>query len=131
MADFIISTQPQSVTAVPGQDSTFTVLGSTNYSPLTSIAFDYQWYVDDVLISNAESASYTIDPLIEDSGKEFFATVTVLSGDEEPLETYVTRLTSGTVTLTVEEDVAPFDVYDRGSETGRERHRRLRLLGYI
>jgi hypothetical protein len=131
MADFIISTQPQSVTAVPGQDSTFSVLGSTDYTPLSSIDFNYQWYVDDVIITGATSSSYIIDPLIGDSGKEFFATVTVLSGETIPLDTLVVELTSNTATLTVNEDVPPFDVFDLGSETGRERHRRLRLLGYI
>jgi len=131
MAQFIISTQPASLTAVPGQDSTFTVVASTDYSPLSSIAFEYQWYEDDAVISGATSSTYFIDPLIGDDGKEYFATVTVLSGEVEPIDTFVTQLTSDTATLTVNEDVPPFDVYDIGSETGRQRHLRLRLLGYI
>jgi len=131
MAQFIISSQPVSLTAVPGQDSTFSVTASTDYLPLSSIAYEYQWYEDGVIIVDATSSSYFIDPLIEDDGKEYFATVTVLSGEVEPLDTFVTQLTSDTATLTVIEDVPPFDVYDVGSETGRQRHLRLRLLGYI
>lgn len=59
-----------------------------------------------------------------DSGKIFFATV---SGTD----TSTNMLTSGIAFLTVIEDVPPYDVFDLGSETGRDRHRRLRLLGYI
>ena len=131
MANFIVSTQPVSLTAVPGQDSTFSVLGSTDYVPLTSIAFNYQWYVDNSLVSGSTSNSFFIDPLMSDNGKALFATVTVLSGATLPLNTLVTQLTSNTATLTVNEDVKPFDSYDVGPETGRQRHLRIRHLGYI
>jgi len=131
MANFIISSQPQSLTAVPGQDTTFSVAASTNYTPLSSITYNYQWYVDNSVVSGQTSTTYFIDPLIEDDGKEVFATVTVLSGATLPLNTVVTVLTSNTATLTVQEDVPPYDRYDLGTETGRDRHRRLRLLGYI
>jgi|688.fasta_scaffold1399300_1 hypothetical protein len=128
---FIISPQPVALTVVPGQDSTFTVSGSTDNLPLSSYTYNYQWYVDNVLVSGATSSSYTFDPLIGDSGKSFKATVTVLSGTTLPLNTLVTVLTSNAVTLTVNEDAPPYDVYDLGTETGRQRHARLRLLGYI
>ena len=128
---FIISPQPASVTVVPGQDTTFTVQGSTSFSPLSSIRYTYQWFVNGSLQSGQTNNTYTIDPLMTDSGKTFRATVTVLSGTSLPLNTVVTVLSSNTVTLTVNEDVPPFDVYDRGTETGRQRHLRLRHLGYV
>jgi hypothetical protein len=135
MGNFIISTQPQAITAVPGQDSTFSVVASTNYTPLSSIAYTYQWYTSGVstqALADKTSSSLVFDPLIEDNGKNFVVTVTVLSGTTvENLTTYVTKLTSQRALLTVQEDVRPFDVFDLGSETGRQRHLRLRHLGYI
>jgi hypothetical protein len=122
---YIISPQPISLTAVPGQDSTFTVGGSAN---INNVTYAYQWYLSAgatrTPITGATNASYTIDPLMGDSGKTFFATV---SGNDSG----TAMLTSSNAFLTVIEDVPPFDVFDLGPETGRERHRRLRLLGYI
>jgi hypothetical protein len=130
---FQIITQPASLTAVPGQDSTFTFVTSSNdVSPL-SANYTYQWYLSSGVtrtpISSQTNSTYTVDPLIEDSGKVFFATSTFLSG--APATTFVSTLTSNNARLTVNEDVKPFDTYDVGSETGRQRHLRLRLLGYI
>jgi hypothetical protein len=129
---FTISTQPANITAVPGQNSTFTVVGSSDVNPL-SAAYTYQWYLSSgatrTALAGETNSSFTIDPVIGDSGKIFFATSTFLSG--APATTYVDTLTSNNALLTVNEDSAPFDVYDVGPETGRERHLRLRLLGYV
>lgn len=117
MANVIITSQPVSLTAVPGQDSTFSVTASADFSPVT---FSYVW-------SNAATTQTVIvDPLMENDGDTFSVTVSALSG-----ATPVASVVSNVATLTVIEDVPPFDTYDLGSETGRERHRRLRLLGYI
>ena len=122
---YIISPQPISLTAVPGQDSTFTVGGSADKNNVT---YAYQWYLSAgatrTPITGATNTSYTIDPLMGDSGKIFFATV---SGTDS----VTNMLTSDNAFLTVIEDVPPFDVYDLGPETGRERHLRLRHLGYV
>ena len=122
---YIISPQPISLTAVPGQDSTFTVGGSAS---INNVTYAYQWYlsagVTRTPITGATSTSYTIDPLMEDSGKIFFATV---SGTDSSTN----MLTSDNAFLTVIEDVPPFNVYDLGPETGRQRHLRLRHLGYV
>lgn len=123
---FTISTQPVSLTAVPGQDSTFSVVASTNLVPASAASFAYQWYLSGgtvTAIAGATTSSYTIDPLITDSGKSFF--VTVSGNDVTPM------LSSTRVSLTVIEDVPPYDVYDVGSETGRQRYLRLHLLGYV
>ena len=125
-----LSTQSQSV--VPGQDTTFTVVASSNDVTPLSAAYTYQWYTSassGTVTAKVADDSYTFDPLITDNGLAFFATSTFLSG--APATTFVEMITSDSAILTVTEDTPPFDVYDVGSETGRQRHSRLRLLGYI
>ena len=127
---FTISTQPQSQTVVTGQNTTFTVAGSTSINPL-SAGFTYTWYTSSgttVTTAGVTTSSYIIDPQLSQNGIRIFATVGCLSG--APL-TLQTTLTSNGAILTVTEDSAPFDTYDVWPETGRERHLRLRLLGYI
>lgn len=118
MPAVIITQQPVSLTAVPGQDSTFSVTASADFSGAT---FNYLWTP-----GNATTQSITIDPLIGDNGNSYSVAVSALSGAVS-----VATVNSNSATLTVIEDVPPFDVYDVGTETGRERHLRMRLLGYI
>jgi len=117
MPNVVITTQPTSQTVVPGQNTTFSVTASADFSPVT---YNYRWS------NNATTQSITIDPLIGNNGNTFSVTVSALSAGV--LQATVNSLTA---TLTVQEDVKPFDTYDVGPETGRERHRRLRLLGYV
>jgi hypothetical protein len=130
---FTISTQPQSQSGFIGQNTTFTVAGSTSLNPL-SAGFTYAWYtssgatITNVAAAAENNTSYTIDSQLSQSGLGVFATVNCLSG--APL-TFQTTLTSNLAILTVTEDSAPFDTYDVWPESGKERHRRLRLLGYI
>lgn len=128
MASIIITNQPVSLTAVPGQDSTFTVSASADFT--TNRTYSYQWSLSTVSglidINGATSANYVIDPLMSDSGKVFVASVSALSAGS-----FYSSVVSDGASLFVQEDVAPFDKYDLGKETGRERHRRLRHLGYI
>lgn len=130
---FTISVQPQTQSAFIGQNTTFTVQGSTSLNPL-SAGFTYAWFtssgttVTNVIPAGASNTSYEIDPQLSQSGLGVFATVNCLSG--APL-TFQTTLTSNLAILTVTEDSAPFDTYDVWPESGKERHRRLHLLGYI
>jgi hypothetical protein len=130
---FTISTQPQSQSAFIGQNTTFTVAGSTSINPL-SAGFTYAWFtssgatVTNVVAAAEGNTSYIIDPQLSQNGLGIFATVNCLSG--APL-TLQRTLTSNLAILTVTEDSAPFDTYDVWPESGKERHRRLRLLGYI
>lgn len=129
---FLTQLSSQSLTAVPGQNTTFTAQASSNDVTPLSAAYTYQWYASGAAITaitGATTTSYEIDPLIEDNNKRFFVTAVFLSGS--PATTFVQRITSTSALLTVAEDVAPFNVYDVGSETGRQRHLRLRLLGYV
>lgn len=132
---FTFQTNPQSQSAVPGQDTTFTAVASSNDVSALSAVYTYQWgtIVSNVssVVPGATSSTYTFDPLIGDNGRGFFATSTFLSGAGGNPSTVVSTITSSPAFLTVAEDVPPFDQFDAGSETGRERHRRLRHLGYI
>lgn len=117
MPAVIITSQPVSLTAVPGQNSTFSVTASADFPSPT---FNYRW-------SNAATTqSIVIDPLIGNNGNTYSVSVSALSAS-----TVMATVTSNVATLTVNEDVPPFNVFDLGAETGRERHMRLRLLGYI
>lgn len=131
---FTFLTQPQSRSAVPGQNTTFTVQASSNDVVPLSAAYTYQWYTSGATINaaaGATSSSYTFDPVLANNGLGFFATSSFLSGAGGNPSTFVSLITSNLAILTVAEDVPPFDTYDVGPETGRERHLRLRLLGYI
>ena len=127
MASIIITTQPSSVTVVPGKDTTFSVVGSADFTP---VSYGYQWEVGGVPISGATSNSYFIDPLMSDDGKVFSVSVSALSTDGVNFVS-LASVDSDNATLTVQEDTPPFDKFDSGKETGRDRQRRLRLLGYI
>lgn len=128
MASIIFTSQPSSLTAVPGQDSTFNVIASANFSP---VSFTYQWNLSAVTgmllpITGATSSSYMFDPLMSDNGKVFVVSVSALSSSN-----VMATANSNGATISVFEDSHPFDVFDLGNETGRERHRRLRHLGYV
>ena len=129
---FLSQLSTQSQTVVPGQNTTFTVQSSSNDVSSLSAAYTYLWYTSastGTVTPRVTSASYTFDPLIGDNGLAFFATSNFLSG--APATTFVRQITSTRAILTVQEDVAPFNVYDVGAETGRQRHLRLRNLGYV
>lgn len=132
---FTFQTQPQSQSAVPGQDTTFIAVASSDDVPALSARYTYQWSTVvagvSTTIPGATSSTYTFDPLLGDNGRGFFTTSTFLSGPGGNPSTLVSTITSDLALLTVAEDVAPFDVYDVGTETGRQRHLRLRHLGYI
>jgi hypothetical protein len=133
---FTVITQPQSQSAVPGQDTTFTVQASSNDVPALSARYTYQWstIVGSVTstIPDATSTSYVFDPLLGNNGNRFVAVATFLSGAGGNPSTFVSRVTSNQAILTVAEDgTYPFNLFDLGSETGQERHRRLRHLGYV
>jgi hypothetical protein len=124
MANIVITTQPQSVTVAPGQNTTFTVVGSADFS---SPIYNYQWERGGTPISGATSNSYTIDPVLGDSGSLFSVSVSALSG-AVPLAS----ANSSNATLTVQAGTSIYDrFYVGGKESGQERHRRLRHLGNL
>lgn len=111
------------ITRVPGQNTTFTATPSSNFNA----TYTYQWFKGTTPIQGAVSQSYFIDPLMGDNNTVFNVKLSAISGS-----TVIYTYTSpSNWTLTVREDVPPYDRLDSGPETGRERFRRLRHLGYI
>lgn len=123
MASVILTQQPVSLTAVPGQDSSFTVTASADFA-VTS--YNYQWKVGGVNITGATQRTFKFDPLIGDNGKTFTVSVSALSG----IVSQATIL-SNPATLTVIPESLPFVRFAYGNESGRERFTRLRHLGYV
>ena len=124
----IITSQPVSLTAVPGRDSTFSVTASASFT--NNLSYTYQWSLSSggltIPIAGATSSTFVFDPLMTDTGKAFVVSVSALSAGA-----FRASALSRAAILTVVEDVYPYSKFDRGSETGRERFRRLRHLGYI
>jgi hypothetical protein len=128
MASVIIQTQPVSVSVVPGQDTTFSVVPSANFSA----TYSYQWRLGGVPIAGATSPSYFIDPLIGDNSKSFTVSVSALSAAPQLSATVaMATVVSNAAILTVTEPNYPFSVFEKGKETGVQRFRRLRHLGYV
>lgn len=123
MASIIITSQPASLTAVPGQNTTFSVTPSADF---TSASYSYQWKVNTVDIAGATNSTYFIDPVVGDNGKSFTVSVSALSGSA----LQATALSDAAV-LTVVAESGPFDKFALYPETGKERFLRLRNLGYV
>jgi len=123
MGNIVITSQPLSVSVVPGQNTTFSVGVSANFSPVTYL---YQWRVGSTPISGATNSSYFIDPVLTDNNKSFSVLVSGLSAG-----VVLQTVTSNNAVLTVNTDTGKFAKFARGSESGEERFRRLRNLGYI
>lgn len=119
-----ITKTPASATVVPGQDTTFSVTTSAAFTPTS---YTYQWTQDGIPIAGATTSSYSIDPVIGDNGKTFSVGVYALSG----LSAGSFATTSNTLTLSVVEDVTVFSKFAVYPETGEERFKRLRHLGYV
>jgi hypothetical protein len=125
MANIVITSQPLSATVVPGQNTTFSVNVSSDFSP---VVYLYQWKKDSSNIPGATTSSYFINnPTVADfNGKNFSVSVSGLSaGVLQDVEL------SNNALLTVNSDVSRFAKFARGSESGEERFRRLKNLGYI
>ena len=143
MASVILSTQPAStLSVVPNQNTTFTVAASANFD-VTS--YSYQWkrsataggLIGAALdITGATSSSYKFEPASADNGFKYYCVVTATGvEDEEPATATVN--TTG-IALTVATDGSIFSAHVKGAvaavnpskESGQERFRRIRHLGY-
>lgn len=127
MATVILTTQPASLTAIPGQDSTFSVVASADFSSATYV---YQWKANTVNISGAIGSSYTIDPVIGDNTKSFTVSVSALSATATGPLSQATVLSEAAI-LTVNAETSPFDKFAVFPETGKQRFLRLHNLGYL
>ena len=124
MASVILTSQPVSLTAVPGQNTTFSVTPSADFAP---VSYRYQWKLNTVDIAGATNSTYFIDPVIGDSGKSFTVSVSALSG----ASLQATVLSNPATVLTVVAETNIFSKFALYPETGVERFRRLRNLGYV
>lgn len=133
MASVIITTLTPSagttLTDIPfGQDTTFSVVPSADF---TTATYTYQWKKGGTAISGATNSLYKFDALTETLGT-YTVSVSALSATSSGIFSQATVNSGNIVLSTVAEDeVKPFDTYDLGVESGRERHRRMRHLGYI
>ena len=125
MPTVIITNQPASVTVVPGQNTTFSVNASADFSPAT---YAYQWKRGGVNIPAATTSKYFIEPVIGDNQSSFTVSVSALSGT--PLQSVAT-VNSTTATLSVVADTDIFGKFAIYPESGKERFTRLRHLGYV
>ena len=126
----------------------FCIVRNNNYSPFSSVfssafvslsalavasadfstaTYAYQWKKGGTSISGAINSSYTFDALASTLGVYTVSVSALSAGVSQAV------VNSGNITLSsvAEDTVKPFDVYDRGTESGRERHRRMHHLGYI
>ena len=132
MASVIITSltpSPGTLSNIPvGQDTTLSVVASASWLTAT---YSYTWRKDGTSITGATNSSYQFDALTENFGT-YTVVVSALSSTSTGIEPQAS-VVSGQIVLSavIEDPVKPFEVYDVGPESGRERHRRLRHLGYI
>lgn len=143
MASVILTSQPAStLSVVPNQNTTFTVAASANF-PVAG--YTYQWKkaaAGGVIggasnIAGATNASYFFEPASGDNGYKYYCTVNALSATSSGNASQASVNTTG-VTVTVAADGSIFNRHVSGAvaavnptkESGQERFRRIRHLGY-
>jgi len=124
MASVILTSQPVSLTAVPGQNTTFSVTPSADFTP---VSYTYQWKLGGVNIPGATNSTYFIDPVIGNSGNSYTVSVSALSG----AFVQATADSFPAAVLTVVAETNIFSKFALYPETGEERFKRLRNLGYV
>jgi hypothetical protein len=131
MAQVIFTTQPVASTIYVGTNTTLSVNLS---SDIDNPTYTYQWSVSSTSLTNiagATTASLGIDPNFSDDGNVYTVSVSALSSTNTGLSAAATAVSTGARILVIDDPVPPFTVLDVWPESGKERQRRLRLLGYI
>ena len=141
MATVIFTSKPaSSLSVVPNQNTTFTVAASTD---VLNSTFTYQWRKTPSggsigNINGATSASYTFEPTLADNGAVYTCRVDAMSAtSSNPAATQANASFSPALALTVAADETTFarwtpkaDDPNPLNESGPERFRRMRNLGY-
>jgi hypothetical protein len=142
MPSVILTTQPAStLSVVPKQNTTFTVVASADF-PVTG--YTYQWKKaaaggaigSATNISGATNNSYFFEPASGDNGFKYYCTVNALSATSSGPASQASVNSTG-IALTVAADATTFARWTPKSndpnplnESGPERFRRMRNLGY-
>lgn len=131
MAAVILTTQPVASTIYVGTNTTFVVEASTT---LNNPSYTYQWSVSTTSladIAGATSSLLTIDPNFSDTGSVYTVSVSALSSTNVGLSAAGGITSTGARITVIDNPEPPYNVRDVYPESGVERQRRLRLLGYI
>jgi PPE-repeat protein len=131
MTSVIFTTQPVDSTIFVGTDTTLSVTVSSN---ILNPTYTYQWSVSSTVLTtipDATNSSLLIDPNFSDSGNIYTVSVSALSATSTGLSAVAFASSTGAKITVIDDPVPPFNVLDVYPESGRARHRRLRLLGYI
>lgn len=139
----ILTSQPAAtLSVVPNQNTTFTVAASANFNVSS---FTYQWKKaaaggaigSATNISGATNPTYAFEPAAGDNGYAYYCTVNGLSATST-VPTSQASVNSTGLVLTVASDssvfarhaAGPVDAANPSKESGAERFRRIRHLGY-
>jgi hypothetical protein len=131
MASVTFTTQPVASTIYVGTNTTLVVQPATDINNPT---YTYQWAVSTTSLANIAGATgpaLGIDPNFSDSGNVYSVSVSALSTTNVGLSAAGWSTTNGARILVIDNPAPPFNVMDIWPESGVERQRRLRLLGYI
>lgn len=143
MPSVILTSQPTTLSVVPNQNTTLTVVASADFN---STGYTYQWKRSAtaggligaaVNISGATNPSYSFEPALVDDGFKYYCSVAALSTTSAGPNQSVATVNSTGLTLTVAADATVFARWTPKpndpnplNESGQERFRRMRNLGY-
>lgn len=143
MPSVILTSQPTTLSVVPNQNTTLTVVASSDFIPT---GYTYQWkrsataggvIGSAVNINGATKSSYSFEPALVDNGFKYYCAVAALSTTSAGPNQSVATVNSTGLTLTVAADATTFARWTPKAndpnplkESGQERFRRMRNLGY-
>ena len=141
MATVILTSQPTTLSVVPNQNTTLTVVASADFNVSS---YTYQWKKSATAggligvannISGATNASYFFEPALVDNGYKYYCVVNGLSATSTGPDSQGSVNRTG-LTLTVAAESNGFAAWvpkandpNPLKESGKERHRRMRFLG--
>ncbi len=142
MATVILTSQPTTLSVVPNQNTTLTVVASADFNVSS---YTYQWKKSATAggligaannITGATNASYSFEPASGDNGYKYYCVVAGLSSTSSGQSSQASVNSTG-LTLTVAADGTTFARWTPKAndpnplkESGPERFKRMRNLGY-
>lgn len=130
MANVIIVTQPQSVFVDEGSSSvTFSTSGITAGTTISGSSVVYRWFTKDqgtgdaTVVAGETNSSLTLSPASEYDNDTFYAGLSAEGAEQEVF--------TNTVTFAIRLSGDQYSAWETATESGSNRVRRLRLLGYL